>query len=501
MRSGVSFHGAALLTVTGICSQLLGFFYRIALSRLIGAESMGLFQLLMPVYSLLLALTAVGLNSAVSTLTAHRLALGDQVGVKTLTDHCVSWFLLAAGGAGVVLALGSDPISVCLLGDARTQLGLILLAPCLLLTGVENLQKHFFYGTGNVRVPALVELLEQVIRVSAVLALLLRFPPQNPERALGLIVCGMVVSEIFSSCAMSLFFHHAMKGVLSRREPGLGRRVLQAALPVTLTALLNNLLSSADAVLIPRLLVAGGQSVSTAMESYGVLFGMTAPLLSLPTAFIGSLGLVLAPAAARLLAQGRREQALKTLERCQCASSRLLFPMLAFLCAVGPELASALFQEPSAGLSLLPLAVGTALNAHTCLLSCLLNGAGRQKSAAVNCLLSDGVQLLFTLLLVKSLGLGGYLAGYLASSLLALFLNRRAVGQVLGGRSGRLGPVLAPIPAAVLTGLCSHTLLHVLLDGGLALLPALSLCAGFGGGLYLLCLWVCGLLGKGNNGS
>ena len=57
-----------------------------------------------------------------------------------------------------------DPISVYLLGGARTQLGLLLLLPCILLTGVENLHKHFFYGTGNIRPPAAVELCEQFIR-------------------------------------------------------------------------------------------------------------------------------------------------------------------------------------------------------------------------------------------------------------------------------------------------------------------------------------------------
>lgn len=62
-----------------------------------------------------------------------------------------------------------DPISVYLLGDARTQLGLILLLPCVALTGVENIHKHFFYGTGVVRPPAVVELMEQFIRAAAVL--------------------------------------------------------------------------------------------------------------------------------------------------------------------------------------------------------------------------------------------------------------------------------------------------------------------------------------------
>ena len=73
--------GTLLLTATGLFSQVVGFLYRIALSRLIGAETMGLYQLVMPVYSVLLSLTAVGLTVAVSTLSAKHYALGDAAPV------------------------------------------------------------------------------------------------------------------------------------------------------------------------------------------------------------------------------------------------------------------------------------------------------------------------------------------------------------------------------------------------------------------------------------
>ena len=63
-------YGTIVLTGTSIVSQLLGFVYRILLSRLIGAEVMGLYQLIMPVYSVIMSITAVGLTVAVSTLSS-----------------------------------------------------------------------------------------------------------------------------------------------------------------------------------------------------------------------------------------------------------------------------------------------------------------------------------------------------------------------------------------------------------------------------------------------
>ena len=163
--------GALFLTALSTLSQLLGFGYRVALSRLAGAEVMGLYQLIMPVYSVLLSLTAVGVTAAASNLTAQYLALGDRRGAAQALSTCLRIFALLALPVGAAVALASDAISVHLLGDARTRLGLILLVPCVAFTGVENMHKHVFYGAGLVRPPAIVELLEQLVRPGAVLSL------------------------------------------------------------------------------------------------------------------------------------------------------------------------------------------------------------------------------------------------------------------------------------------------------------------------------------------
>ena len=192
-------YGTLILTGTSIVSQFLGFVYRILLSRLIGAEVMGLYQLIMPVFSVIMALTAVGLTVAVSNLSSQYHARGNRAAIAQVLRRCLAVFLLLFAAVAAVVVLLYDPISVYLLGDARTQLGLLLLLPCILLTGVENLHKHFFYGTGNIRPPAAVELCEQFIRTGAVLGLLVVFLPQNPERTVGLIVTGMILCELFSA--------------------------------------------------------------------------------------------------------------------------------------------------------------------------------------------------------------------------------------------------------------------------------------------------------------
>lgn len=486
--------GSALfLTALGAVSQVLAFCYRVALSRLVGAEVMGLYQLLMPVYSVLLSITAVGLTAAMSNLTSQYLALGNGRAVEH--TRRISLVALAAGivpvSAAVVLLY--DPISVYLLGDARTQLGLILLLPCVALTGVENLHKHFFYGARLVRQPAVVELLEQVIRAAAVLGLLVMFLPQNPERTVGLIVVGMVICEVFSAVALTVLYRRRA-GRMGLHGPGerrgtLGRRIVAIAIPVGVTALLGNLMSAVQATLIPRKLVEGGMTRAAAMSEFGVICGMTLPMLALPTVFLGALNLVLVPRLAHSAALGRPNEVRRRTQRAMLAVSVLILPAMALMVVLGPDLARLMFGQPSAGEHLLPLAVAMALSCYQSTLGGVLNGVGRQGDNAVVNLLCDGVQLAFTLTVaLPGVGIRGFVAGTVLSSLLGAVLNCWLVARHTGLRPKIFQWVTAPGLAALLAALCGNLLFRWLKDGGMGVLPAGGSTLVFAAVLYLAAL-------------
>ena len=118
-----------VLTLTGVLSQVVGFVYRVFLTRLAGAEVLGLYQLILPVYSVLLSLTSVGLTTAVSNLSAWYQALGSRRAIYQVRGQAVKLFFLLALVPCALLAVFSDGVSVYLLGDARTRLGLVLLIP------------------------------------------------------------------------------------------------------------------------------------------------------------------------------------------------------------------------------------------------------------------------------------------------------------------------------------------------------------------------------------
>lgn len=476
--------GALLLTVLGAVSQLLGFGYRVILSRMVGAEVMGLYQLVMPVYSVLMSLTAVGVTAAVSNLTARYLALGNGRGADQVVSTCLRIFFLLLLPVGAVVILCSDAISVHFLGDARTQLGLILLVPCVALTGVENIHKHFFYGSGRVKQPAAAELAEQVIRTAAVLGLLRLFLPQYPERVVGLIVTGMVACEIFSALTMRLMYRRRMGRL---RETGPGERagvrrgqVAAIAFPVGLNALLGNWMGAANSALIPQKLVEGGVERGEAVARLGVVCGMTLPMLALPTVFLGAMNLILVPRLARAHALNHPREVRRLASRALSAMSVLIFPSMAMLVVLGPDVGVLLFRQVGVGEFLLPLAAAMTMNCGCSIFAAILNGVERQREVAAVSLLGGGLQLSCTLALVPHWGMEGYVAGNLLSAAVELVLYLWLAVRRTGLRVESFRWLVAPGLSALLAGLTANLLVRYLKGLGWSVLPVCGAGLAFG---------------------
>ena len=450
--------GTLLLTATGLFSQVVGFVYRMILSRMIGAETMGLFQLVMPVFSVFMSLTAVGLTMAVSTLSARYHALEDDGAVKAVLRRALGCFFLLAVPLGIVVVALSDPISVYLLGDARTRLGVVLLVPCLLLTGVENLHKHCFYGIGRVRPPAAAETAEQVIRAGAVLGLLAALLPRTAEQTVGIVVLGMVLCEVFSACALTLLFQRHWKRFppSPARDQVSRRRLFAIALPVGATSLLGNLLNCANSVLIPA------QRVEV-------------------------------PDLSRRTAQGDRRAAAGVLDRVMSSTSLLMAPAMALLTVIGPSMGRAMFQDDRVGTLILPLAAGMLLGCWQSVLSGALNGLGLQNKAARSAIVSDAAQLAFTFFAVPKWGLPGFAAGFVVSGIVGAGMNLASVLRAAGLRPRLFRWFVRPVLAAVFMGLWCNLLFRVMLDAGCHQGWTALVCAILGLVLYAAALLAQGL--------
>ena len=422
-------YGAAVLTLINLFSQIMQFIFRIALTRLIGPEVIGLYQLVLPAHSVIMSIAVSGFTVAVSRLSAQYNANKNTLAIRQLIWQARGAYITVLLVVSALIIPFSDAISVHLMGDARARMGILFLLPVVLLTGWENVQKNFFYGMKQVNPPAVSEILEQVTRVGSVLLLLWLLRPSYAELQVAMIVVGMLISEIASAALLTVFYRR-----WKERTPASGHRLANTAmlrelgaiaLPIAGANLLANILGSANSLIIPGRLVQSGLSVSEALSSFGVAFGMTMPLLGLPTALMGAMAFVTMPRIAEQVALSRWKTAEATVRRTLATTLIILVPGSVILCLFGPGIARALFKQESAGLYMTPMMVATALTCLQYIMGSMLNGMGAQRRSATNLVFSGAVELVITWYACAqpNLRLFGFVLAFLISSFLGAGLN------------------------------------------------------------------------------
>ena len=122
--------GAATIALGGLVAKVIGALYRIPLTNLIGGEGIGLYQLIYPFYCLLLTVSATGIPSSIATLTAAKLASGEDA--RPLFKTCMRLFLTIGGVLTAVMILLAPRLAQAQ-GNARLASGYYALAPSVFL--------------------------------------------------------------------------------------------------------------------------------------------------------------------------------------------------------------------------------------------------------------------------------------------------------------------------------------------------------------------------------
>ena len=118
---------AALLTASSLVLRLLGMGFRVILSAYLGGEGMGLYQLIMALYAVFIALATAGVNVASTRLAAQSLARGQGLG--TTARRLCTTALLFGTAAMAAQSLLAGPLARWLLHDVRAEAALRVLAP------------------------------------------------------------------------------------------------------------------------------------------------------------------------------------------------------------------------------------------------------------------------------------------------------------------------------------------------------------------------------------
>ncbi len=377
-----------------------GFALRLWISRLLGAEALGILELASGVHMLALTPAAAGLPGAVSRMAAK----AENEEQRQLALYAGRQVSLRLGGVIAPLFFLLGPLLSRALGDERALPALWCFVPCVITVGVSSVYDGWFFGRGRALPPAVSECAEQAARMLALAALARWISRVTPAWRAAMPAAASTVGE---AVGLGVVMAWAGRVPSFRHDPRLAetrRQLMGLSLPLLLNRLCHTGLRSLCSAVIPLRLMAGGCLRAEAMSLLGMLNGMVMPLMFLPCMVSGALAAVGAPAAARCKTAPAERRLIR----------RLLFAALAVgaacaggLYALAPFLARRFYRLPEL----------TALIRFSCPLALLLplhqaasgvmTGLGMQKKTLRASLAGSAVLLFFTWYWVPKLGISG----------------------------------------------------------------------------------------------
>lgn len=419
--------GTAILTLSGILCRLIGFFYRIFLARTIGAEGMGIYQLILPVYHLCYAISTAGIQTALSRSVAASIAKKEYnkalytFFVGTLLSFLISLCLL------FFINKNASFYSSNILDDVRCIPLLKLTSYALPFGALHGCIMGWFMGQKQVHIPAGMQVLEELTRLGVTYAcyhiLLVHDQPPTPSIAVIGLFCGEIVSVLFSFIVILRSKVPHLAAPEKRFYISATKELLVISFPLTINRIALNLLHSVEAVLIPYSLQKFNMSRTVALETLGTVTGMALPLVLFPTAIINALSTILLPTISENQAL-RRIQHIRSLIKRTSFYALSLGIICSFIFAVsGKWIGSFLYKSTDAGQYIVLLSLICPFLFLDIVLASIMNGLGKTFLCFSVNFFNMCFRITMIYLLVPNIGITGYLAGLILGEILCCILS------------------------------------------------------------------------------
>lgn len=419
--------GTLLLTTAGLLARILGFFYRIFLSRTIGAEGLGIYQMIFPVYGIFFSLCAGSIQTAISRFIA---ADPDHAKRTLLSGFSISFTLSLA--AALMIRHFSEPLAEHILLEPRCAPLLSVMAFAIPCTSIHACICGYYYGKEKVSVPAASQLLEQMIRIFTVFLLVSVCIEKQIPVTVSLAVFGLVAGEAGSALFVLIFFllfheFHENTG----RSYSVGPALLALAAPLMANRLVLNLLQSTETIMIPERLTVYGLTRSQAVRTYGTLTGMAMPFVLFPSALVNSLAVVLLPVTARHQSAGNNSGIADGISMSFRYSLYLGIFCIGIFTVFGEALGLQIFKSQDAGSFIQILAWLCPFLYLATSSGSILNGLGKTKLTFFHHLISLLVRIAFVWFGIPEFGIRACLWGMLASEIFLALLHVLALRRIV----------------------------------------------------------------------
>ncbi|WML34507.1 stage V sporulation protein B [Clostridium sp. OS1-26] len=300
MRRDRFLKNSLILISSNLITGVFGFIFSIILSRELGAEGMGLYGLVMPIYDLFICLISGGMVAAISRVAALYFSKDDfrnlnrSIDISLLFD-CV-WALIIVSFVFVY----AQYISVYIIKDVRTIHAIQVMCPAMLFIALSAILKGYFYGTSNIKIPAFIDILEKFLRIIILVTIVTLLSLDDVKNTVTAAYVTLTVGELVSFVLLYIAYkikksHYKSNFASAEDKLQLLFNILVISFPLCLNGFLSTAISAASALIVPRRLVSAGIEYSTALSMIGRFKGMSLNIIFFPMLIVMSISTVLIP--------------------------------------------------------------------------------------------------------------------------------------------------------------------------------------------------------------
>ncbi len=408
----------AIITLFSVLTRCLGFLFRIYLSRVVGAEALGMYQVALSVFLVLLTLVSSGFTLIISRMTASFRVTSDKKSIASLTTSSLFVGLFVSLFLCIIVLVFQD-LFATIFTDENCLCVLIILLPSLVVSALYSVFRGVMWGCDNYFGLCVSEFFEQIVKI-CVCVLLVGTGLSALQNAVS-VAWAFTISNVASAIFVAVLFF--VYGGRLGKPTRIYKSVIKHSAPITGVRFLSSFIQPIIAIILPAVLVSIGYSTGQAMEFYGVVVGMVLPILFLPSTLIGSLATALVPDISMAMTKNDNkhiENRVKSSLKFTLFISFLVVPVFA---SIGDKIGIFLYDNNLSGVLLqnaswlvIPLGI-------TNITSSILNSVGLEVRSFVNYVVGDIFMFLSILFLPKYIGIGALIVGLGVSLGVASILN------------------------------------------------------------------------------
>ena len=414
------FINAAIMTGSALLSRTLGMGFRVYMSNTIGANGIGLFQLICSIYFFCVTFATSGITLIATRTVTECFARGENAKGRRFTTLCLYSALALSLTAAALLYAFSIPICDNILGDTRAALSLRVMALGLPFLALSACFRGYFYARRKAYITAGEQLLEQITEIVIFAALAGTLAPLGIEYACCAVALGATGAEILSFIYTYYLYRRDVRRFRYTPVTGTGffRKALSIGVPVTLSSTVRNGLSAAENVLIPRGLNGYGHSVNDSLSKYGIIAGMAMPLLTFPSAFLLSFSTLMIPELADAAATVKKSSIRHMTEKVLRFAFLFSAPAAAVFFFFANSIGTMLFRETEVTAYIRILAPIVPLFYLDSVIDGMLKGLNEQLHYLTYNIIDSAVRVALITVLLPAFGIKGLIVVFFVSGIL-----------------------------------------------------------------------------------